>query len=418
MDQKDDHERMANDQIERRCRAALHARAVGAVSDARAVPPMSDPLGPGWGGPGWDDPTGPTGPTGAARVARRRIQVWWAVPAGALLAVAVAATALVLTRGSGAHHNHQAAAPAAASVAPPSVAPHRARPAAASTSASSAAANVGPAQTVRVTALENDGATYGVGMPIVLYLSPVPTDATAFENAVRVTVNGQPVNGAWFWEQPTADDVNGNIVEAHYRPQQYWPADSTVHVSIPIGGLSAGPGLAYSSKLSSLDYKIGDAHITDVDASALSMRVNSNGRLVRTVGVSLGAAATPTFNGVKVVMQRGEDVPGTNKLRPNGTVMMSGPGYTNDPVQWSVRITESGEYLHAAPWNNGIGERSTSNGCTNLHTDDASWFYHFSQIGDVVQYVHTDGSRMPTWDGLGDWNVPWAQWTQGGLLKH
>jgi lipoprotein-anchoring transpeptidase ErfK/SrfK len=415
MDQRDDHERMANDQIERRCRAALHARALGAVSDARAVPPMSEPLGPGWGGASWVDPAGPTG---AARAARRRNRAWWSVSAGALLAVAVAATVLVLTRGSGGHHNHQAVAPAAASVAPVSVAPHHARPAAASTPTAPAAADMGSGQTVHVTALENDGATYGVGMPIVLYFSPAPTDARAFENAVRVSVNGQPTNGAWYWEQPTADDVKANIVEAHYRPQTYWPADSTVHVSIPIGGLSAGQGLVYSPKLTSLDYKIGDAHVTLVDASTLSMRVTSNGRLVRTVGVSLGAAATPTFNGVKVVMQRGEDVPGTNKLRPNGTVMMSGPGYKNDPVQWSVRITQSGEYLHAAPWNNGIGERSTSNGCTNLHTDDASWFYHFSQIGDVVQHVNTDGTRMPSWDGLGDWNVPWAKWTQGGLLKH
>lgn len=50
--------------------------------------------------------------------------------------------------------------------------------------------------------------------------------------------------------------------------------------------------------------------------------------------------------------------------------MMSGLTYSDDPVQWSVRITESGEYVHAAPWNDGIGQRSTSNGCTNLNTDD------------------------------------------------
>jgi hypothetical protein len=31
-----------------------------------------------------------------------------------------------------------------------------------------------------------------------------------------------------------------------------------------------------------------------------------------------GQAATPTFNGIKVVMQQGEDIPGTNTLRPNG----------------------------------------------------------------------------------------------------
>ena len=23
---------------------------------------------------------------------------------------------------------------------------------------------------------------------------------------------------------------------------------------------------------------------------------------------------------------------------------------------------------------------------------------------------------MPSWDGFGDWNVQWPQWTRGGLL--
>jgi lipoprotein-anchoring transpeptidase ErfK/SrfK len=404
MNQRDDDERMANDDIERRCRAALHARAYSAVSDERAVPPMSEPIGPG--------------PAVPARPRPRRNHAWWAVPTGALVAAAVAASVLVLNHDSGAHHSDRAAASAGASVSPAGVTTHATRPIAATTSTHSTSSAAAPAQVVHVTALENDGATYGVGLPIVLYLSPVPTDATAFEKAVRVTVNGQPVDGAWFWEQPTADEVNGHIIEAHYRPRHYWPADSTVHVAIPIGGLSAGPGLAYSPKLSSLDYKIGDAHISQVDASTLSMRVNSNGRLVNTFAVSLGAATTPTYNGVKVVMQKGENIPGTNTLRPNGTVLMSGSNYTNDPVQWSVRISRQGEYLHAAPWNSEIGQRSTSHGCTNMSTADAEWFYQFSQVGDVVEYVNTDGSPMPSWDGYGDWNLPWGQWTQGGLLKH
>jgi hypothetical protein len=34
----------------------------------------------------------------------------------------------------------------------------------------------------------------------------------------------------------------------------------------------------------------------------------------------------------------------------------------------------------------------------------------------MVRYVGTDGPLMPSWDGLGDWNVPWGTWAQGGLL--
>jgi lipoprotein-anchoring transpeptidase ErfK/SrfK len=289
-------------------------------------------------------------------------------------------------------------------------------PAKTSSAPPSSTAPAAPKTTVHVTALESDGETYGVGMPIVLYFKPVPKSVKAFEAAVKVTVNGQAVNGGWYWEQPTADEVKAHIVEAHYRMQSYWPADSKIHVATPIGGVNAGPNMVFSNKLTSLDYNIGDAHVSTVDANNLKMHVTSNGKLIKTIPVSLGAAATPTYNGVKIVMQKGENLPGSNKLRPNGTVMMNGPGYSNDPVQWSVRITQSGEYVHAAPWNGEIGARSTSNGCTNLHTADGKWFYAFAQIGDVVTYAGTDGTKMRPDDGLGDWNINWGAWQLGGMF--
>jgi lipoprotein-anchoring transpeptidase ErfK/SrfK len=269
----------------------------------------------------------------------------------------------------------------------------------------------GPTRAVHVSSLEADGATYGVGMPIILRFSPSPTDSTAFTKAVTVTVNDAPAAGAWYWEKPLADSP----IEAHYRTRAYWPADATVKVELPIAGLTAGPGLSYDGKLSSITFKTGDAHISTVNAETKQMTVRSNNRVVRTIPVSLGAAKTPTYNGVKVVMQKGENAPASAKLRPNGAVRMRGPGY-DEIVDWSVRVTTSGEYVHAAPWNSQIGQASTSNGCTNLGVADAKWFYGFSLLGDVVAYTGTDGTKMPSWDGYGDWNVNWANWSQGGLL--
>jgi lipoprotein-anchoring transpeptidase ErfK/SrfK len=299
-----------------------------------------------------------------------------------------------------------------------STTPSSTTPTTPSSSSSASSEYNGPVKKVKVTSLNSDGATYGVGMPIVLFFSPMPTDSREFTKAVKVTVNGQPADGAWYWEQPTAEEKKSHTVEAHYRMQRYWPADSKIHVSTPIGGLSAGRGLVYGGGLTSLDFNIGDAHVSTVDGSSgvLDMHVTSNGREVKTVKVSLGAAATPTYNGVKIVMQKGENIPGSEQLRKDGTVLMSGPGYSDDPVKWSVRITRSGEYVHAAPWNQAIGQRSTSNGCTNLQIADGKWFYNFAQLGDVVTYSNTGGGRMPSWDGFGDWNLPWLTWKQGGLL--
>src|SRR5438045_89499 len=118
-----------------------------------------------------------------------------------------------------------------------------------STEPASSTSPSGPTTLVHVRSMESDGATYGVGMPIVLYFSPPPTDSRAFTKAVKVTVDGRPADGAWYWEQPTADEVQSQTYEAHYRMKDYWPAHSHIHVDIPIGGLSAGQGLAYSDKL-------------------------------------------------------------------------------------------------------------------------------------------------------------------------
>ena len=191
-------------------------------------------------------------------------------------------------------------------------------------------------------------------------------------------------------------------------------------MDIPIGGLSAGStktnDLVYDNKLTSLDFSTGDAHISSVNGGSETMNVTSNGKPVKTIKVSLGAAQTPTYNGIKVVMQKGEDNPSTGKPRPDGAVTMQGPGYGPELVDWSVRITQSGEYVHAAPWN--PDQTATSNGCTNLSTSNAEWFYNFSQIGDVVTYPNAPGPAMRPDDGLGDWNIPWATWARGGLLAN
>ena len=66
-------------------------------------------------------------------------------------------------------------------------------------------------------------------------------------------------------------------------------------------------------------------------------------------------------------------------------------------VPWSVRLTNSGEFIHAASWNGGnIGQRSTSNGCTNLNLDAAQQYFNSAKIGDVAVYVNTGGAPCPS----------------------
>ncbi len=270
---------------------------------------------------------------------------------------------------------------------------------------------------VHVSLLQGDNSVYGVGMPIIAYFNRAITDATAFTKAVKVTINDQPADGAWYFQKSGRSD---QAMEAHYRPEQYWPAHAKINVDLPVEGESAGPGLVFDDSLT-LAISTGAAHVSTVDCSAERMTVTADGATVRTMPTSCGKATAPTHSGTKVVMQKGENDPKTGKLRAEGAVRMVGDNPA-DPynliVPWSVRVTNSGEYVHAAEWNGGnIGVRSTSHGCTNLNVGDAKWFFQFSQVGDVVTYTNTGGAPMPSWDGYGDWNVPWSTWQGGGVVS-
>jgi lipoprotein-anchoring transpeptidase ErfK/SrfK len=263
-------------------------------------------------------------------------------------------------------------------------------------------------------------------MPIVAYFSAKITEGRDFSKAAVVTVNGQPNKGSWYFE--ASAQIKGYPLEAHYRPaptpnntNPYWPANASISLDMKTNGVSAGPGLYFNDSLT-LRMNTGDAHISTVNCAkgVEAMIVTSNGKQAHaTMPTSCGAAKTPTYTGTKIVMQKGESNPATGKLRTDGAVEMIGTGSDHYDliVPWSVRITQSGEYVHAASWNGGnIGQRSTSNGCTNLKPADGQWFYNFALLGDVVRYVGTDGAEMNPLDGLGDWNIPWGQWSAGGLL--
>ncbi|MBO0868201.1 MAG: L,D-transpeptidase [Micromonosporaceae bacterium] len=254
---------------------------------------------------------------------------------------------------------------------------------------------------VHVRLYERDGSTYGVGMPIIAYISARITDAKAFVAATKVTVNGTAADGAWFFEKSAI--YKGYPLEAHYRLSDYWPAHAAIRMDLPIKGQSAGPDLVFDNSLT-LDMSTGAANISRIDGRTERMVVTSDGKQVFNFPVSLGKASTPTFGGVKVVMEK------------HRVQRMTGPGYDLQ-VPFSVRVTNSGEFIHAASWNGGnIGQRSTSHGCTNLNESDAQHFFAFANIGDVAVYTNTGGPTMPSWDGYGDWNLPWSTWQSGGQV--
>ena len=91
-------------------------------------------------------------------------------------------------------------------------------------------------------------------------------------------------------------------------------------------------------------------------------------------------------------------------------------GYYEHVAQ-DVNISDGGEFVHAAPWSVGAqGNSNVSHGCVNLAPDNATWFFNFSQRGDIVNIVNSPRPPELTDNGTVDWNTPWDKWVAGSAL--
>lgn len=260
-------------------------------------------------------------------------------------------------------------------------------------------ATLTPARTLTTRIAPLPGETVGVGMPIVVYLTAPVTDKAAVQRSLSVQMSA-PVEGAWHWFGSR---------ELHYRPKAYWPAGEKVTVTANTQGLDAG-GNVWGGPGRTTAFSIGDAHVSTVDTRSHQMTVTSNGAPVRTIPVSTGRTKYPTTDGVHVVLDKSQLV--TMDSATVGIPRDSPDGYF-EKVYWDVRISDSGEYVHAAPWSTGSqGRSNVSHGCVNAPTAQATWFYGFSRRGDIVTVT---GSPRPLeqGNGLPDWNMSWDQWVAG-----
>ncbi|GAA3665106.1 Ig-like domain-containing protein [Nocardioides ginsengisoli] len=247
------------------------------------------------------------------------------------------------------------------------------------------------------------GETVGVGMPVVVSFDLPVQDKASFER--HMTVTSTPAQaGSWRWVSDTV---------AHWRPKTYWQAGTSVSVDIGINGVSAGGGV-YGQEDRKVSFKIGDAHVYKVNAQTHQMKVFSNGKLLRTIPITTGKPGFITRSGTKVIMEK------FAQRRMNsetvGIPAGSAEAYDINDVKWAMRLTNSGEFIHAAPWSVGSqGHANVSHGCTGMSTDNAAWLYAMSRRGDVVEYVGTN-RPMESDNGYGDWNIPWKTYRADSAL--
>ena len=248
------------------------------------------------------------------------------------------------------------------------------------------------------------GETVGVGMPIIVTFDLPVKNKELFERNMDVNTS-QDVEGSWSW-------ISNSV--AHYRPKDFWPAGTKVTVNLRLNGLPAGNGI-YGQKNQRVPFKIGREVISTVDITAHRLIVRIDGKQARSIPVSTGDNKHRTRQGTKIIMEK---FPKVDMDAATTGVDSEDPDYYDiSDVKWAMRVTNSGEFLHAAPWSSSShGRANVSHGCTGMSTANANWLYQNSRRGDVVKYKNSPRG-MEDQNGWTDWNVSWDDWKAGSALE-
>ena len=223
-----------------------------------------------------------------------------------------------------------------------------------------------------------DGETVGVAQPVIISFQAAIDDKLTAEKAIRVTTK-PAVEGSLYWV--------GNK-ELRWKPDEFWPAQTKVSVEA---------GSATSN------FSIGESWIATADDNTHTITVTVDGNVVRTMPTSMGSNHHPTPNGVYTVGERFADMYMDSSTY--GVPVDSPDGYRTY-VEYATRVSNSGIFVHAAPWSVGQqGNTNVSHGCVNVSPDDGRWFFENAPKGAPVVVQNTVGGTMDPADGLTDFTA-------------
>jgi lipoprotein-anchoring transpeptidase ErfK/SrfK len=224
-----------------------------------------------------------------------------------------------------------------------------------------------------------NGSKAGAAKPIYINFGRPIADRALAEQAIHVS-SVPPVPGRFYWTSDT---------QVRWRPQDFWPAGTVVNIDA--GGTKSS-------------FTVPEQLVATIDDATHQMTVTRNGTLEKTIPVSMGMAAgghtTPT--GTYYVLEKFPTI--VMDSSTYGVPVDSANGYKVN-VQLAVRIDNSGNFVHSAPWSVGDqGKRNVSHGCINISPDNAKWFYDNFGSGDPIVIKNSKGLYNQP-DGASDWQM-------------
>ncbi|MFE9477106.1 Ig-like domain-containing protein [Streptomyces spororaveus] len=252
------------------------------------------------------------------------------------------------------------------------------------------------------------GSTVGVAMPVSLVFDNPVTNKAEVEKQLKVTASDN-TEGSWGWLK----DYDGKD-RVDWRPKDYWKSGTDVKVEMHLNGVDSGKGGGLFARDYNTDFKIGKDRRVQVSLDTKKMTVTENGQAQKAVPISAGTPGgkKASWSGKMVIMTK------------EGTIRMDSQTVGLDNaydkmVDYSMRLTWSGMYAHAAPWNaQNFGRANSSSGCVGMSDSDAAEFFGQSQVGDLFEVVG-EGSkgRAETGNGYGEWNLSWDEWKAKSALS-
>jgi lipoprotein-anchoring transpeptidase ErfK/SrfK len=223
--------------------------------------------------------------------------------------------------------------------------------------------------------LPTRGEVVGVAHPVVVTFGAPVADKRAAERAIDIKAV-PPMTGRFEW-------LDNNVVQ--WVPDRYWPAHSTVALSVGSRAMAfeTGPAVVGVADISAHTFTVTVDGVEAGPPSALpAPHHRPHWGEEGVFPASMGRPDYPTPVGTYTVLAKERSV--VMDSSSVGIPVDAPDGYLLD-VDYAVRITSRGLFVHSAPWAvNSLGYDNVSHGCISLSPEDAEWYYNTVNVGDPV----------------------------------
>lgn len=259
----------------------------------------------------------------------------------------------------------------------------------------------------KLTLAPGKNTTVGIAQPLSIVFDHPVKNRAAVEKALKVSTSND-TEGSWGWLR----DYSGRD-RVDWRPKEYWKSGTRITLDAELNGVDSGPSGGWFVRDYATTFTVGSSQVVKVDLDRHRLALKRDGSTVMDVPMSAGTPGgdRASWRGTAVLMAK------EGTINMNSETVGLGDAY-DKMVDYSMRLTWSGMYAHAAPWNAAyFGVANHSSGCVGMSDADAAALYRQARVGDPFEITGADAKgTVAEGNGYGAWNVSWSDWRTRSAL--